>query len=47
MNFESFIAMGGYALHVWGAYGIAVAGYGVLLIHALVKYERLRKKAGQ
>jgi len=44
MDFDSFIHMGGYALHVWGSYGLALLGYGTLLVCALVKYEKLRKE---
>jgi heme exporter protein CcmD len=44
MDFATFIHMGGYALNVWGAYGLALAGYGALLAVALVGYERLKKQ---
>lgn len=44
MDFDSFIHMGGYAFNVWGAYGLALLGYGGLLVHALIKHDRLRKQ---
>lgn len=47
MDFDSFIKMGGYAFNVWGAYGLAVIGYGALLIHAIIKCDRLRKEDRQ
>lgn len=45
MDFQSFIHMNGYALNVWGSYGIAVVGYGAMLVWALVKHEKLKKRA--
>lgn len=47
MDFDTFIHMGGYALNVWGAYGLAIFGYGALLVHALVKCDRLKKENKQ
>jgi heme exporter protein CcmD len=44
MDFKTFIAMDGYALHVWGAYGISLTVYGALMIHAIIKYDRLKKQ---
>lgn len=45
MDFETFIHMNGYALNVWGSYGIGLVGYIGMLIWALVKYEKLKKQA--
>lgn len=44
MDFETFAYMGGYALNVWGSYGIAIAGYGAILVWSLIKLEKLRKQ---
>lgn len=43
MDFESFAHMGGYALNVWGAYGLTLAVYTGLMLHAIVKCDRLDK----
>jgi heme exporter protein CcmD len=43
MDFHTFASMGGYALYVWGAYGIGVVAYGAVLVHALMRLERLKK----
>ena len=47
MDIETFLHMGGYAFNVWGAYGLALAGYGALLVHALIGLERLKKQGAQ
>lgn len=44
MDFNSFMHMGGYALNVWGSYGLGILGYGALLAYALMKLDRLRKQ---
>lgn len=44
MHFESFsdfLAMGGYASYVWGAYGISFAAFLWILISSLSKKRRL------
>jgi heme exporter protein CcmD len=43
MDFNSFINMGGYGLNVWGAYGLAFAVYTGVMVHAVIKLDRLKK----
>lgn len=45
MDFNTYIQMDGYALYVWGAYGITFAAYIGLMIHALIQYDRAQKRA--
>jgi heme exporter protein CcmD len=40
MDFSTFAHMGGYAPYVWGAYGLALIGYGALFVHALMKADK-------
>ena len=40
MNFAEFIAMGGYAKFVWGAYGVT---FTVLAIHLIFTIRGLKK----
>jgi heme exporter protein CcmD len=47
MDFETFLKMSGYALHVWGAYGISIVVYGGLMVHAIIKHDRLKKQHAQ
>jgi len=47
MDFDTYVQMGGYAMNVWGSYGIGIIGYGALLAHALWRYERLRAREKQ
>lgn len=42
MDFDSYITMGGYALHVWGSYGLALLVYGGMMIHAVIRYDRMK-----
>lgn len=44
MDFQTFADMGGYAVYVWGSYGLAVLGYGGVLVWALMQYENAREK---
>lgn len=46
MDFNTYINMNGYALYVWGAYGVAVLGYIGLMVHALIQYDRAVKSKG-
>lgn len=43
MDAATFANMGGYALHVWGAYGLGLAGFVGILVHAVTRLDRLRK----
>ncbi|HEY8963361.1 MAG TPA: heme exporter protein CcmD [Alphaproteobacteria bacterium] len=47
MDFDTYVQMGGYAMNVWGSYGIGIVGYGALLAHALWRYDRLRVREKQ
>lgn len=42
-DFTTYMQMDGYALYVWGAYGVALVGYLGLMLGALIQYERLKK----
>lgn len=44
MDFETFIAMGGYAAYVWGAYGLALVGYGGILAWSLARRAKIEKQ---
>ena len=43
MDFETYIQMGGYALNVWGAYGLTLVVYIGLMAHAIVQYDHMQK----
>ena len=47
MDIQTFLHMNGYALNVWGSYGLALIGYGALLVHALIRLDRLKKQDQQ
>jgi heme exporter protein D len=38
-----FLAMGGYAVYVWPAYGVATAVLGFLIVHSILAYRRARR----
>ncbi len=44
MNAGDILGMNGYALYVWGAYGLGFVVYVGVLVHALVRYDRLKKR---
>ncbi len=47
MDFDTFVQMGGYALNVWGSYGIGLVVYGGILVAAFIKLDRLKKQDAQ
>ena len=47
MDFANFATMGGYALNVWSAYGLAFVGFLGIMFHALYKLDALKKKDRQ
>ncbi|AEP10123.1 heme exporter protein CcmD [Micavibrio aeruginosavorus] len=43
MDFETFIAMNGYGLYVWGSYGFAAIVLSVLVIATYVRAHEIKK----
>lgn len=43
-SLQQFIAMGGYALYVWTAYGIAAALLGFNAISAVMNYKQTKRR---
>jgi len=41
---DHFLAMGGYAVFVWPAFGLAVIVLGGLCIESLVTYKKLQRQ---
>ena len=47
MSFTTWLAMGGYAVFVWPAYGIAAAALGLLAIGTLRRYRMAQRRLTQ
>ena len=47
MNFAAWLDMGGYAVFVWPAYGIAAAALGLLAIGTLRRYRMAQRRLAQ
>lgn len=41
---SEFFAMGGYAAYVWPAYILSAAVIGVLTVHSVLRYRRMRDR---
>ncbi|HXP29907.1 MAG TPA: heme exporter protein CcmD [Stellaceae bacterium] len=39
-----FLAMGGYAIYVWPAYGVATAVLGFLVVQSVLAYRRTQRE---
>jgi len=47
MALSTWLAMGGYAIFVWPAYGIAAAALGLLAIGTLRRYRMAQRRLAQ
>jgi heme exporter protein CcmD len=47
MKFAAWLDMGGYAVFVWPAYGIAAAALGLLAIGTLRRYRMAQRRLAQ
>ncbi len=47
MGFSTWIRMGGYALFVWPAYGIAAAALGLLAAGTIRRYRMAQRRLAQ
>jgi len=47
MGFSTWIQMGGYAVFVWPAYGIAAAALGLLVASTIRRYRMAQRRLAQ